>query len=399
MTMRSKARHQHVTMRAAKRLDNLLSYPFASLGQQIMQLRKQGVDVIRLDIGSPDLPPAQHILEALYRSAANLTHHSYSDYHGIPALRQAMADYYTNRFGVTLDPNEEILPLIGSKEGIANLAFAWLDLRDVALVPDPAYPVYAASPTLAGANCFRVPLLAERDWLPDLEAIPDETLSRARLLWLNYPNNPTSATAPLHFFEQAIAFCRKHGILLAHDNPYCDLTYDSYIAPSILQIPGAREVAIEFNSLSKTYNMAGWRVGMAVGNSSALKALATVKTNIDSGIFRPIQDAAIAALKGDQSWITDRNSIYQERRDIVLQGLRAAGLKAATPRGTMYIWTRVPADYTANSFASKLLQETGVSVSPGTFFGERGEGYVRVSFCVDTGRLREVMARLQRLNL
>jgi len=381
-------------MKPANRIVNLPPYPFARLGRRIAEFKAQGMDVIRLDIGSPDLPPPQPIINALCRSAHDPHHHGYAGYYGIPALRQAMAAYYQRRFGVTLDPDNEVVPLIGSKEGIVNIALAYLDPGDVALVPDPGYAPYTMGAYLASGRVETFPLLAERNYLPDLDAIPADLADRAKLIWLNYPNNPTGATATLEFFAEVVAFAREHDLLICHDAPYCDLTYDGYVAPSILQVEGAREVAIEFNSLSKMYNMAGWRVGMAVGNQQALEGLARVKTNIDSGIFRAIQDAAVEALTGDQSWLPERNAIYQERRDIILAGLAAVGIHARKPEASLYVWAPVPEGYTSDDFATRLLEEKGVSVAPGTVFGAHGEGYMRVSLGAATERIREAMERL-----
>ncbi len=381
-------------MRQANRIANLPSYFFAQLGKQIAELKKEGMDVIRIDIGSPDLPSPDFILQELYRSAADPTHHSYAGYYGIPALRQAMADYYQNRFGVKLDPDTQVVPLIGSKEGIAHVPTAFVNAGDVVLVPDPGYPTYRMSVRLVEGETHPLPLLARNDYLPDLEAIPPKVLQRSAVLWLNYPNNPTGAVAPLDFFERAVDFAHRHDLLICHDAPYADITYDGYIAPSMLQVDGANDVVLEFNSLSKSHNMAGWRVGMAVGNAQAVNALALVKTNLDSGIFRPIQDAAIVALTGDQSWLTERNAIYQKRRDIVLDALRQAGLQVRKPKASLYLWPQVPAGITSADFAHRLLKETGVSVTPGTVFGQHGEGHVRISLGQATDRIHKAMERL-----
>lgn len=384
-------------MKPANRVTNLPPYPFASLGKRIAELKARGMDVIRLDIGSPDLPPPQRIIDALYRSACNPDHHGYGGYYGIPALRQAIADYYQRRFGVTLDPDAEVLPLIGSKEGIVNIALAYLDPGDLALVPDPGYAPYTMGAYLASARVATFPLLAERNYLPDLSAIPAAVADEARLIWLNYPNNPTGATTTLEFLAEAVAFAREHDLLICHDAPYCDLTYDGYVAPSILQVEGARKVAIEFNSLSKLYNMAGWRVGMVVGNRHVLEALTRVKTNVDSGIFRAIQDAAIEALTGDQSWLAERNAIYQERRDIIVAGLAEIGIKVRPPQASLYVWAPVPEGYTSVEFTTRLLEEQGVSITPGTVFGANGEGYMRISLGAATERIYEAMDRLAAL--
>jgi LL-diaminopimelate aminotransferase len=384
-------------MRLAQRVANLPPYVFAGLEKRVNALRAQGMDIIRLDMGSPDLPPPQEVIDALYKSAQDPTHHGYAGFSGVPALRQAMAAYYDRRFGVKLDPNNEVLALIGSKEGIVNIHLAFIDPGDVTLVPDPGYSPYTMGTYLAGGSVYSFPLLPEKGWLPNLEAMPADALRKAKLIWLNYPNNPTGATADLAFFERAVAFARKHDLLLCHDAPYCDVGFDGYRAPSLLQIPGSKDVAVEFNSLSKSHNLAGWRVGMAVGNAQAVQALGQVKSNIDSGIFRSVQDAAISALMGDQEWTEERNGIYQERRDIVLAGLRAKGLKPETPRAGLYVWTQIPAGYTSATFATHLMEKGGVSLTPGTAFGPQGEGYVRISLGLATPRVREAMERVQKL--
>ncbi|HSJ54176.1 MAG TPA: aminotransferase class I/II-fold pyridoxal phosphate-dependent enzyme, partial [Anaerolineae bacterium] len=315
-------------MKVANRLESLPAYVFARLGERLKELASQGADIIRLDIGSPDLPPPDTITNALYHSAQKAKNHGYGGYYGTPELRRAMASYYEGRFGVSLSPDKEVVPLIGSKEGIANVALAFVDPGDTVLVPDPGYPTYAMGTLLAGGTPYCFPLTAERGFMPDLETIPAGVAASAKLLWLNYPNNPTGAIAPMELFEEVVAFARRYDLLVCHDNPYCDVTFDGYDAPSLLQVPGARDVALEFNSLSKTYNMAGWRVGMAVGNPVAVAALATVKTNIDSGMFRAIQDASVLALTGDQGWLTERNEIYRQRRDMILEALPALDMEA-----------------------------------------------------------------------
>jgi len=384
-------------MKVAERIDSLPPYVFAKLGRRILDLKMQGKDVVRLDIGSPDLPPPDFIVDALNRSLEVPSNHGYGGYYGKPELRSAMATYYQTRFGVELDPDNQVAPLIGSKEGIANAAFAFVDPGQVVLVPDPGYPTYSLGTILAGGKPFRVPLLEENAFLPDLEAIPLEIAQSAKILWLNYPNNPTGAVASLEFFERAVGFARHHDLLICHDNPYCDVVFDGYSAPSILQVPGAMDVALEFNSLSKTYNMAGWRVGMAVGSPVAVEALARTKTNIDSGIFVPVQDAAVVALTGDQSWLEERNSIYRERRDLILNTLHELGIQASKSMASLYIWAKVPSGYTSAEFAARLLQEAAVSITPGSAFGVHGEGYVRISLGMATDRIREAMQRLGQL--
>ena len=388
------------TMKKTKRADRLSgipAYPFARWGGYVASARQRGADVIRLDIGNPDLPPPGEVLEALCQSARQSDHHGYPGYRGLPALREAMAGYYDRRFGVALDAETQVVPLIGSKEGIVNLALACLDPGDLVLVPDPGYAPYARGTALAGAQAHTFPLLAESGFLPDLDAIPVDVADRAVLMWLNYPNNPTGATADLEFFTRAVGFAQRHGLLLCHDAPYCDVTYDGYVAPSILQADGASDVAVEFNSLSKTYNMAGWRVGMAVGNADVLAALAQVKSNVDSGLFRPVQEAAVRALATSPEWVSARNEVYLERMELISEGLYAAGMEASRPRATLYAWASVPAGWaSAEEFALALLEQTGISVAPGSFFGSAGEGYVRVSVTAPTERIREAMRRLRR---
>jgi LL-diaminopimelate aminotransferase len=379
-------------MRPADRLSRLPPYPFARWGAHVDAARKGGLDVIRLDMGNPDLPPPDPVVQALVQSANRPDRHGYAGYRGLPALRGAIADYYRRRFDVILDPDTQVVPLLGSKEGIINLALAWLDPGDLALVPDPGYAPYSMGAALAGATAYPFPLRPELGFLPDLEAIPPDIAQRARLTWLNYPNNPTGATAELAFFEDVVAYARRHDLLLCHDAPYCDVTYDGYQAPSLLQIPGADQVGVEFNSLSKTWNMAGWRIGMAVGNREALAALARVKSNTDSGIFWPVQEAAIQALAADPQWVTARNRIYQRRLDIMLAGLEAADMVASRPRAALYVWAQVPPP--SEGYALALLQSTGVAVAPGSFFGPAGEGYVRLSLTAPEARIQEAMTRL-----
>jgi LL-diaminopimelate aminotransferase len=383
-------------MRIADRVGNLPPYVFATVGSRIKELLAQGNDIIRLDIGSPDLPPPDFVIEEMCRSVQEPTHHSYAGYYGTPALRSAIATYYEMRFGVSLDPAKEVTPLIGSKEGIANVALAFVDPGQPVLVPDPGYPTYGLGTLLAGGLPVRMPLLAENEFLPDLEAIPRDVVLSAKILWLNYPNNPTGAIASLEFFERVVDFARRNELLVCHDNPYCDVTFDGYTAPSLLQVPGAMDVALEFNSLSKTYNMAGWRIGMAVGNATAVEALARTKTNIDSGVFRPIQDAAVVALTGDQAWLKERNEVYRERRDLIVETLWGIGIQAAKTKASLYVWAKVPQGYNSEGFATQLLDKAGISIAPGSAFGPHGEGFVRISVGMGTERVREAMERLRR---
>ncbi len=366
---------------------------FYRLNQKLARLSAAGVDVIRMDMGSPDLPPAPHIIEALNRSAADPGHHGYQPFGGTPALRNAWTEFYGQRFGVELDPDTEVNGLLGSKEGIFRLAMAYVNPGEVVLVPDPGYATYTAGAEFAGGHIHYMPLTAEHQFLPDFDAIPAEVLSRARLMWLNYPNNPTGAVAPLDLFARAVHLAREHGFLLAHDAPYTEITYDGYQPPSVLQVPGARDVAVEFHSLSKTANMGGWRSAVLVGNAGVVRTMSALQSNIGSGSFRPILDASIEALTGDRSWQTARNAVYRERRDLVVAGVRAAGLAADTPQAAIYVWARLPAGQDDEAYADALLAEAGVSVTPGRIFGPSGAGYLRVSLGTPTERVREAMRR------
>jgi LL-diaminopimelate aminotransferase len=385
-------------MKRASRLTQLPPYPFALWSAEVAQARQRGLDVIRLDIGNPDLPPPDRVVDALCSAAREPAHHGYAGYRGISELRRAITDAYARRFGVDLDPESEVVPLIGSKEGIVNLALATLDPGDLVLVPDPGYAPYTMGALLAGAEVVTFPLVAARDFLPALEEIPAAVADRAVLMWLNYPNNPTGAVADLDFLAQVVAFAREHEILICYDVPYADVTYDGYVAPSILQAPGARDVAIEFNSLSKTYNMAGWRMGMAVGNRDVLAMLAQVKSNVDSGMFHPVQVAAVRALAIDPEWITARNARYRERFALLIEGLSDLGLDAPMPRAALYLWARVPEGQDAEALARTWLTEAGIAVAPGGFFGPSGQDYIRVSVTAPTTRIAEAVARLKRLH-
>lgn len=383
-------------LQPAKRAQNLPELFFSTLNKRVAALRAEGADIIKLDAGSPDLPPDRRLIEVLKRSTDDPAKHNYGGYAGQPHLRQAIIDYYGRRFGVELD-EAELLPLIGSKEGIVNMHLAWLDPGDLSLIPDPCYSSYQFAPMLAGGRSERFDLLPERGWLPDFGRIPGETAKTARMLWLNYPNNPTGGVATREFFAEAVEFCRQYDILLCHDAPYSDVTFDGYRAPSVLEVPGAKEVAIEFNSLSKTYSLAGWRVGMAVGCREAVQALATVKTQIDSGMAKPIQDMAADALCGDQTWLEPRNAIYQERRDRCLETLRKMGLETTLPKGGLYVWFRAPAGYSSMAYHTLVLEKAHVSITPGSIYGRNGEGWLRISLVAGTERLKEALARLEKM--
>jgi LL-diaminopimelate aminotransferase len=381
------------------RLQLLPPYLFAELDRMKQAQVKKGADIISLGIGDPDLPTPPHIIQALALAAADPKNHQYPSYEGMLTFREAAADWYRGRFGVTLDPATEVLTLIGSKEGIGHLPLAFVNPGDVVLVPDPAYPVYQAGTLFAGGESYFLPLTAARDFLPDLGAIPTAVLKRAKILWLNYPNNPTGAVAPHEFLAEAVDFARQHRLILAHDAPYSEIAFDGYRPESILNIPGAKEVAIEYHSVSKTYNMTGWRVGFAVGNAEILAGLGRVKQNLDSGVFQAVQHAGIAALAGSQQCVADNCRIWQERRDILIGGLRDMGFVVASPRASFYAWIPVPAGFTSSSFCVELLVKAGVVVTPGNGFGAAGEGFVRAAFTVNADRIREAMDRIRQLGI
>jgi LL-diaminopimelate aminotransferase len=382
-------------IKPADRIASFKPYFFASLTQRLASLKSQGVDIIRLDMGSPDLPPADFITDTLINEARRSDTHGYPPIGGTSAYRRAIVTYYENRFEVELDPDHEVIGLIGSKEGLFNLSQVLLNPGDLALVPDPAYPVYKASGTIAGAEIYEIPLVLENDFLPDLEAIPEEIKRKAKLIWLNYPNNPTGAVAPMSFLEKAVSFAQHYGWIIAHDAPYSDVCFGDYHAPSILQIPGAKQLAVEFNSLSKAYNMAGWRLGMAVGNPQVISYLNIYKSQMDSSQFGPLMSAGVKALSGDQTWIQARNAIYQERRDIVVRCLREGGFKVNVPPAAIYVWAQLPeGEKSSTDFCMTLLEDTGVSTTPGVVYGNYGERYLRISLGTETTRITEAMQRL-----
>jgi LL-diaminopimelate aminotransferase len=377
----------------ADRLARLPAYPFALINQRVRQLMQQGVDVINLDVGSPDMPPPDFVIEALARAAHQQDKHGYSGYKGAPEFRRAVANYYQRRFGVALDPDTEVLPLIGSKEGIVNLCLAYLDRGDIALVPEISYPAYSMGARMAGAEVCWVPV--DEQFLPILEAIPADVLKRAKLLWVNYPNNPTGAAVDLGFYERAAAFCAEHGILLASDNPYVEVTYDGFSACSALQAADSKPFTVEFISLSKSYNMAGWRLGAAVGSAEAVAHLLQIKSNMDSGHFLPIYEAGAAALNDTpQSWIDARNAVYQRRRDLILARMDKIGLTAATPKGSLYIWGKTRTG-TGQDYAESALHHAHVSLAPGGIYGPGGGQYVRISLGIADDRLTSALDRLE----
>jgi LL-diaminopimelate aminotransferase len=380
----------------ANRVSQIQPYFFANLGETINQLKQSGMEIIRLDMGSPDLPPKDFIIEALVESARQPNTHGYGQSGGSDSLRKAFAAYYFNRFGIELDHDHEVLGLIGSKEGLFNLSQVIVNKGDLVLLPDPGYPVYEVGTVITQAERYYMPLLAKNNFLPDLNDIPEDVAKRAKLMWLNYPNNPTGAVAPLDFFEEVVAFAKRYQIIIAHDAPYVDVCFDDYRAPSILQVTGAKDVCVEFNSLSKTYNMAGWRVGVAVGNSDIIRLLRVYKSQLDSSHFQPIMKAAEAALLGDQRWIDDRNMVYQKRRDVVVKTLREIGFEFEDPKASLYVWAKIPAPYQDSiAFCDSLLNDTGVSITPGVVYGPSGAGYIRVSLVTPIESLVEAMGRLR----
>lgn len=379
----------------AKRVKNLPPYLFARIEKLIEQKKANGVDVISLGIGDPDRPTPQNIIEALNKEAKNPENHQYPSSVGMLSFRQAVANWYQKRFGVELDPKNEIVSLVGSKEGIAHISWCFLDPQDISLVPDPAYPVYEGGTILAGAEPYYMPLTEERGFLPNLADIPDDIAKKAKVMFLNYPNNPTGAVATEEFFKEVVEFAKKYNILVCHDAPYTEVAFDGYRPISFLQTPGAKEVGIEFHSVSKTYNMTGWRIGWAAGHPQAIDALGRLKSNIDSGQFQAIQYAAIEALSGDQKIIEENNEIYKERRDILVDGLNAIGWNLEKPKSTIYVWAPVPKGFTSGSFAELVLQEAGVVITPGAGYGPKGEGYFRMSLTVPTERLEEAIERIK----
>jgi LL-diaminopimelate aminotransferase len=379
-------------VRVSRRIASLPPYLFAELDRRLAAKRAEGVDVISLGVGDPDLPTPDHVVEALREAAADPETHRYPSYWGSLEFRTAVAAWYGRRFGVELDPETEVMALIGSKEGIGHIALAYLDPGDEALIPNPGYPVYAVSTRLAGGVPVSLPMPAERGFLPDLGTAP--VSERTRALWLNFPSNPTAAVTDLEAFEEAVAFARAHDLVVLHDAAYSEITFDGYVAPSVLQAPGAKDVALEFGSASKTYDMTGWRIGWAAGSAEAIRALGVVKTNLDSGQFSAVQRAAIAALEGPQDVVDELRLTYQRRRDLVIGTMNGLGWSLKPPLGSCYVWAPVPGGHTSVSFADRLLDETGVFVAPGSGYGERGEGYVRLSLTVADDRLAEAMDRL-----
>ena len=381
-------------MKVAKRIENLPPYLFVEITKKIAAKRAKGEEVISFAIGDPDIPTPPHIIDKLVQASRDPVNHRYPESDSLPELRKAVAEWYQKRFGVLLDPDKEVLPLIGAKEGIAHIAFCFIDPGDIALVPDPAYPVYAIGTGLAGGESYYLPLTQANNFLPNYASIPETILQKTKLLWINYPNNPTGAIADIDFFRKTVEFARKYNIGVCHDGPYTEVAYDGYQPVSFLQAEGAKEVGIEFHSLSKSYNMTGWRIGMAVGNAAMIGALKILKSNIDSGIPQAIQYAAIEALRGPQDCIQQHNAIYQRRRDLVIEMLNSVGLEAKSPKASLYVWAKVPQGYTSAGFATDLLEQVGVVVTPGLGYGKSGEGYVRLSLTIPDAGLVKGLSKL-----
>jgi len=384
--------------RVAQRIRNLPPYLFARIDELKQEQRARGVDIIDLGIGDPDLPTPPHIVAALREAATVPSHHRYPSYAGMIEMRAAAASFMAKRFGVKLDPATEVVALIGSKEGVAHLPLALVDPGDVVLCPDPGYPVYPVGTKFAGGEVYPLPLRRENGFLPDLRAIPADVARRAKLIWVNYPNNPTAALATRAFYEELVAFARKNDIVIASDLAYSEMYYGAEPPPSVLEIPGARDVTIELHSLSKTYNMTGWRVGFAAGNRELVGALGKVKTNVDSGVFEAVQVAAIAALTGDQTCVAEQRAIYKARREALCGGLQRAGMDVIVPEATFYVLVGTPRGMTSLDYAGKILDQTGVVVTPATGFGACGEGFVRLTLCADKARLEEAAARLIKMS-
>lgn len=387
-----------MTVEWAKRIKELPPYLFAEIDAKKQEMKAKGVDIIDLGIGDPDIPTPPNIIDALKKAAEDPSNHRYPSYEGMLSFREAAANWYKERFGVKVDPKTEVVTLIGSKEGIAHTPLAFVDPGDVVLVPDPGYPVYSVAASFAGAVSYQMPLLKENDFLPDLDAIPEEIRKKAKLMFINYPNNPTSAVTEKDFFEEVVDFASRHNILVCHDAAYTEVAFDGFSPPSFLEVDGAGDVGMEFHSLSKTFNMTGWRLGFAAGNRRAISGLGKVKTNIDSGVFQAVQCAGIEGLKNYSLGMADRRKIYEERRNIFCSGLDEVGIKYITPRATFYVWFEVPEGLSSKDFTSKLLTEAGIVVTPGNGFGKYGEGYIRVSITIGTERLAEAVERFRNLS-
>lgn len=382
-------------MNSAHRIANLPPYLFAEIDKKIATKRAEGVDVISLGIGDPVDPTPENVIKILHEQSLNPDNHRYPSYFGMKSYREAISRWYKKKFDLSFDADTEVLALIGSKEGIAHISVAYVDPGDVVLVPDPGYPVYNSGTILAGGTPHFMPLTEDNGYTPDLDAIPEEVAKAAKLMFINYPNNPTAAVIEDDFFQRVVDFAKTYEIVVCHDFPYSEITFGGYEAPSFLSTPGARSVGVEFHSLSKTYNMTGWRCGWVVGNEAVIEALGRVKSNIDSGIFNAIQYAGIEALEGSQDIIDKMRSIYKKRQDIVINSLREIGIDVQPPKGTIYVWFPVPEGHSSASFATLILEEAGVVISPGSAYGPSGEGFVRIALSVPDERIEEAMKRIK----
>ena len=381
-------------MKFASRIEKVPPYLFVGISRKIAEKRAQGIDVISFGIGDPDIPTPENVVEKLRETALDSPNHRYPETDGLPEFRQAVADWYQRRFGISVHPDKETLPLIGAKEGIGHAALCFIEPGDIALVPDPGYPVYSVGTWFAGGECHWMPLLEENGWMPDLDAISDDVADKAKVIWLNYPNNPTGAIADAGYFAKVVDFAKAHDIAVMHDASYSEVAFDGYRPISFLETPGAIDVGVEFHSLSKSYNMTGWRLGMAVGNEDIISALMVIKSNLDSGVPNAIQYMGMEAMELSQNAIDERNAIYEHRRDRVVQTLRDIGLDAIPPKASLYVWTRIPEGFTSAEFTALLLDEADIVVTPGNGYGEYGEGYIRLSLTINDEDMEKGLARL-----
>jgi LL-diaminopimelate aminotransferase len=383
----------------AERISQLPPYLFKEIDEKKKQMMQKGIDIIDLGIGDPDLPTPPNIIEAMAVAVKDPANHRYPSYSGMEEFRYAIAEWYRHRFSVNLDPDSEVLVLIGAKEGIAHLCLAFIDPGDIALIPTPAYPVYHSGTLFAGGKPYFLPLHAKNGFLPDFATVPPDAAEMATMLWINYPNNPTTAVAERGFFEELITFARRYGILVCHDLTYSEIAFDGYKPMSLLEVDGAKDMCIEFHSLSKTFNMTGWRIAFAVGNREAIQGLGSIKSNLDSGVFQAIQRAGIEALRSHQDGIYETGKVYERRRDIMVKGLIDSGFELNPPKATFYLWVPVPYPYTSVHLATRLLEEAGVVVTPGNGFGSAGDGYIRIALTQDEKRLSEAVERIHRVGL
>ncbi len=382
-------------MQLAKRLDLFKGYLGTEMNIRLTKMREEGRDVINLGLGDPDVTPPQHLLEALRDAVSNPDYHHYPSFYSNRSLKEAIAGWYARRFGVQLDPHTEVIPLLGSSEGLFLIHLCLLDIGDIALVPDPSYPSYEAGVKLAGGQGELFPLLRKNGFLPDLDSIPSEVAKNAKMIWVNYPNNPTGASADLGFYKKLVQWAKAYDVVVVSDNPYSEICFDCQ-PPSFLQVPGAKEVGVEFHSLSKSYNCCGWRTGMLVGNKDVIAGMGKIKSHSDRGMYYPLQVAATKALNGPIDFMEERNRIFQKRRDVVVQGLRDIGLEVESPKATFYVWSTIPKGYTSQEFCYKVLGEANVWMIPGSMYGKYGEGYLRIALTLPVDRLSEAMRRLRK---